>query len=269
MPGTSTWTGASADGNWNTAGNWSTSGGSSAPPASTDNVVISGGDRDITTNLNQSAITLASLKITDGFRYNIGDTSNALQINCSGDTNIVLAGQFIKINGTFSTASTAFTVTFKSQGEFSCTGAFVNLILGGFGTANITSGATVTDLHVNGPSVNAAYNATGFTFVCVGSGNLTTSRSIATIVGSTGRLITQLAAGITTRAVITPNFKLNHQASGTIVELETVNGSEFTPEGNVSGTVAITRLLRHSGSTFIREVGGINATISSERVVGR
>lgn len=268
MPGTSTWTGASADGNWSTAGNWSTSGGSSAPPASTDNVIISGGDRDITAGLNQSAITLASLKVTDGFRYNIGDTSNSLQINCSGDTNIVLAGQFIKINGTFSTASTAFTVSFKSQGEFACTGAFVNLIVGGFGTVTITSGATVTDLHVNGPNVNAAYNATGFTFVCVGAGNLTTGRSIATIVGSSGRLITQLAAAITTRAVVTPNFKFNHQASGTITELETINGSEFTPEGNVSGSVTVTRLLRHKGANVIRDVGGINATFTSERVVG-
>lgn len=267
MPGTSTWTGAAADGNWATVSNWSTSGGSSAPPASTDNVVISGGDRDITLSLNQSGVTLASLKVTDGFKYNIGDTSNALQINCSGDTNIVVAGQFVKINGTFSTASTAFTVSFQSQGEASLSGAFVNLILSGFGTVNITGSATVTDLHMNGPNVNAAYNATGFTFVAIGSGNLTTQRSFATLFGNSGRCITQSAAACTSRVVCGVNFKLNHQASGTITEMETFNGSEFTPLSNVTGTVAITRLLRHRSSNVVREVGGINATISSERVV--
>lgn len=266
MPGTSTWTGGAADGNWSTAGNWSTFGGSSAPPASTDNVVISAGDRDINAGLNQSAITLASLKVTEGFRYNIGDNSNALQINCSGNTNIVVAGAFVKINGTFNTASTSFTVRFKSAGQFAITGTILNLILGGFGTVDVTSGCAVTTIHVNGPTVTAAYNATGFSTVYVGSGQLTSSRNIGSGHGAQGRLITLSAAAFTGTFVAGPNFTVNHQSSGTVAGLVTFPGSKFTPESNASGSVTVTDLTRYNGSEFVRDVGGINVTVTTERV---
>lgn len=266
MPGQVTWTGGASDGNWATAGNWSASGGST-PPANGDSVTIGAGDRDITSGLNQSGVTLASLRITEGFRFNIGDSSNALQINCSGNTNIVVAGSFIKINGTFNTASTAFTVRFKSAGQFAITGTILNLLLGGSGIVDVTSGCTVTNIHINGPTVTAAYNATGFTGAYVGSGRLTTYRNIASGAGAQGRLLLLSSAAITGTFITTPMFEISHQSSGTVAGVIAFPGGTYSPEGNTAGTATVTELIRYTGSTVVRDIGGVNLTATTERVV--
>ena len=70
------WTGAT-DGDWSVAGNWSPSG----VPASTDDVIISAAYTvSITAGLNQSAVTLNSLTVEEGYSGAIGSKSADLQI---------------------------------------------------------------------------------------------------------------------------------------------------------------------------------------------
>lgn len=67
------WTGTSADGNWTTTGNWSTG----AIPVTGDDVTFDRTSDDITLNLDQSAVLLASLNITNSFQGTIGNEPDA------------------------------------------------------------------------------------------------------------------------------------------------------------------------------------------------
>ena len=58
-------------GDWSDTANWS----GATVPISTDDVTINQGNADIQTNLNQSAVTLASLTIGPGFSGSIGSTA--------------------------------------------------------------------------------------------------------------------------------------------------------------------------------------------------
>jgi hypothetical protein len=73
------WTLASGSGDWNNTANWS--GG--AVPVTGDDVLLFSGNANIDTNLNQSAVTLASLTIGMGFTGTIGTTSADLQISAT------------------------------------------------------------------------------------------------------------------------------------------------------------------------------------------
>ena len=70
------WTGAT-DGDWSVAGNWSPSG----VPASADDVILSASYVvSITAGLNQSAVTLNSLTVEQGYSGAIGSKAADLQI---------------------------------------------------------------------------------------------------------------------------------------------------------------------------------------------
>ena len=75
---TKIWIGTDVD--WATAGNWSPSG----VPASTDNVYLENSSQSITSGLNQSAVTLASLNIDQSFTGSLGNAAaGAMTINTS------------------------------------------------------------------------------------------------------------------------------------------------------------------------------------------
>lgn len=262
MPGTTTWTGASNDGNWSTAGNWSTSGGST-PPGALDDVVIPTGNMDISAGLT-TGLQYASLTVTEGFRFNIGTSSAPLLVTgVTGKTKIVVAGAFVKL-ATVTNALVDVTVVFRSRGAFSLTSGTATLLkVSGSGTVDIDASAVVTGIKINGPTVTAG-SGTAFTTATMGSGQLTTSRSIATFTGAQSRLITLGAAALSTSAIAGGGCTINHQASGTIASLELFTGSIFTPQSNVNSSFTITALYRHVGSTFEREWGGNQVTITNE-----
>lgn len=261
--GTSTYTGAAQDGNWSTAGNWT---GTNTPPTALDDVIVSGGDRDIVLGLSP-AVQYASLTVTEGFKFNIGTSSAPLVIaGVTGKTKIVVAGSFIKL-ATITNPIVAATVVFRSRGLFALSTtnatAVTALYASGAGTVDIDGAAAVTHIKINGPTVTAG-SGTAFTTAKIGAGQLTSSRSIGTFSGAQARLILQNAAAITTSATCGGGCTFNHQSSGTIAELEMFTGSSFTPQSNTNSSVTITLLYRHVGSNFEREWGGNTVTVTTE-----
>lgn len=67
------WVGTAADGDWNTTTNWS----GSVVPVTSDDVTIDRTTDNIVLNLDQSAVTLASLTITNSFEGTIGNAPDA------------------------------------------------------------------------------------------------------------------------------------------------------------------------------------------------
>ena len=67
------WIGTATDGDWNTTSNWSTG----SLPVSGDDVIIDRTSDTINLNIDQSAVTLDSLRITSGFTGQIGSVSTA------------------------------------------------------------------------------------------------------------------------------------------------------------------------------------------------
>lgn len=256
---TRNWTGAAQDGNFGTAGNWDTA------PVDGDSIVIATGDRDINAGLT-SGLNFVNVTITEGFRFNIGGAADALSVEgISGTLKVVVAGQFVKILCTGGTGPiVACTVVFKSRGLFSfSSGTMTTLHASGAGTVDISASAVVTNMRNNGPIVTAAAG-TAFTIFNIGAGQLTTSRSIGTFIGSQSKLITLSAAAISTAATVGNGCIFNHQASGTIASLETMQGSTFTPSGNTNAGFTVTALYRHTNSQVDREYGGVAYTITAE-----
>lgn len=259
---TRNWTGAAHDGAILTAGNWDTL------PTNGDSIVIATGSEDIVGGA--SGLNLVNVTVTEGFRFNIGDSANALTFTgISGTTKIVVAGAFVKIGCTGGVGPiAALTVVFRSRGAFSLsTGTATYCHTSGSGTFDITASGVVTTMRINGPTVTAAAG-TAFTTVTMGSGQLTTYRSIGTFIGSQCRLITLSAAAISTSATCGGGCTFNHQASSgasvSIASLEMLTGSIFTPQSNTNASFIITSLYRHLGSTFEREWGGNQVTITTE-----
>lgn len=77
---TKTWKGddATTPNSWSVAGNWD-----GGVPVNSDDVIIPAGSAAITAGLNQSAVTLNSLIVENGFDQNIGSTTGDLQIGTS------------------------------------------------------------------------------------------------------------------------------------------------------------------------------------------
>lgn len=102
------WTGGADDGNWSTAGNWNPN-----VPINTNDVTIGVGYVGITAGLNQSAVTAATLTITDNYKGDrIGSDSAALQFNTSGICQVASRTmRYCKLSGSF--------VTLKCLGMYS------------------------------------------------------------------------------------------------------------------------------------------------------
>ena len=160
------WTGAT-DGDWSVAGNWSPSG----VPASSDDVILSAAYTvSITAGLNQSAVTLNSLTVEEGFSGAIGSKSADLQIATdaltfegSGVAYIDLGSNAVDpvINGTatYSTGESGLYLTGTGIGTITCAGGGVSI-----GRAGTTSTVTEVrgisgDVHIGiGGTVTSSFN---------------------------------------------------------------------------------------------------------------
>lgn len=92
---TKTWKGddATTPNSWSVAGNWD-----GGVPVNSDDVIIPAGSLAITAGLNQSAVTLDSLIVENGFDQNIGSATADLQIGTSGFEFSALGGtQYIDL----------------------------------------------------------------------------------------------------------------------------------------------------------------------------
>lgn len=131
------------DGNWTNTANWS--GGS--VPVSTDDVFIANSSQDIITNLNQSAVALASLTIDATYTGKIGAASTYLQIDATtltigrqtGNVNATGSSR-LHLKGTYTTAVVLDTAVSSAD----------------TGYPPLCFAGTITTLHVRGGSVGIA-----------------------------------------------------------------------------------------------------------------
>ena len=253
------WTGAT-DGDWSVAGNWSPSG----VPASTDDVIISAAYTvSITAGLNQSAVTLNSLTVEEGYSGAIGSKSADLQIATdaltfqgSGVAYIDLGSNAVDpvINGTasYSTGESGLYLTGTGIGTITCAGGGVSI-----GRAGTTS--TVTELRGISGDVH------------VGIGGTVTNRFNfgASVVFDSTHTTLNLDAGTTTlkqsAAVTTANLDggvLHIDSACTITTLNLNNGGEFRASAGSDKT--ITTLNIEPGAVF--EYYPSNTTITNRNL---
>ena len=253
------WTGAT-DGDWSVAGNWSPSG----VPVSTDDVILSAAYTvSITDGLNQSAVTLNSLTVEEGYSGAIGSKSADLQIATdeltfqgSGVAYIDLGSNAVDpvINGTasYSTGESGLCLTGTGIGTITCAGGGVLI-----GRAGTTS--TVTELR----------GISGDVHVGIG-GTVTSSFNFgANIVFDSTHTTLNLDAGTTTlkqsAAVTTAHLDggvLHIDSACTITTLNLNNGGEFRASAGSDKT--ITTLNIEPGAVF--EYYPSNTTITNRNL---
>lgn len=145
---TRTWLGV--DGNWNNTSNWS--GGS--VPTNGDDVEFTSGSQSVTSNLNQSAVALNSLKITDEYSGAIGTSGGALQIDA---TDVYLAGQSATtgyyLDGTYTNVHVTDGITTSAAEGVVLDGAITTLRAYA-GKIAIADGADVTTIDTRGASTS-------------------------------------------------------------------------------------------------------------------
>lgn len=250
---TRTWLGASAD--WTSTSNWS----ASTVPVSGDDVVIASGSQDITTNIDQNGVTLASIRIGDHYSGSIGTASAKLIINAT-EMSYAGLGSANFIKGEFTTvtvldgAATSTMLDIEGaalSGTISSSGIGTLRCLGGRGTLNISAGALPAVEMVGASSLNLtiAAGCTGLLTVVMDSGTLTCPTSIATKATVLGGSLE--ISGTATAAEVEQydGATVKYTSSGTLTTLE-VFGGTFTMLDNTSATVAITNATIYEGATI-------------------
>jgi hypothetical protein len=142
------WTGA-ISGDWGVAGNWDT-----LVPVNGDDAVFSSGAVSVTAGLNQAAVALASLTITDEYTGAIGTSAGSLLIDA---TTMTLSGKSTTtgyyFDGTYTTVNLleGSTVTAAEGVELDGT---ITLVRAYGGKLAIATGAAVTTIDTKGGSAN-------------------------------------------------------------------------------------------------------------------
>lgn len=149
------WDGSAQDGNWSTAANWDTG----SVPVNADDVVFNGAAGAdsllaVTTGLNQAAVSLTSLKITDEYTGSIGTSSGALLIN---STTMTLSGKSTAVgyyfDGTYTTVNMLEGSTVTAAEGVVLDGT-ITLVRAYGGKLTIATTAAVTTIDTKGASAN-------------------------------------------------------------------------------------------------------------------
>jgi hypothetical protein len=248
------WSGddATTPNDWSVTGNWE--GG--VVPVSTDDVYIPAGSASITAGLNQSAVTLTSLTIEQGFDQNIGSSdgylqvgTSALSVDCDGGEQYIDVGAstpspVIENTGSSSSGTRAFNILGSAIGTLSVNGGSVGVAIAGDETSTVTTirlldgdlyvgeGTTLTTLYVSG---GAALQGCSSTTTEIHGGSIETIRS--------GTISTLNVYG----GSATPN------SSGTITTLNLYGGQcDFTQSG-VARTVTTTNVLAYDPADLLTD----------------
>jgi len=232
---TRTWAGddSTTPNSWSVAGNWV----ENSVPVSTDDVYIPAGSLDITAGLNQSAVTLNSLTIQQGYTGDIGSSAGYLQIGITSGSNVFITAsggtQFIDFG-----ASTT-DVSVMGTGGASTGNSALNIIGSALDVIDIASGnvgiarppgdtATVTTLRLRGGNL---YVADGVTLTTLElSGGSASVYSGGTTVEVFGGTVNLVEGAYTTVTVWDGTVK-----SGTVGTITTLNANGGFVDFSVSG----------------------------------
>ena len=205
---------------WSVTGNWQ--GGT--VPVSTDDVYIPAGSAKITAGLNQSAVSLSSLTIQEGYDQDIGSATGYLQIgtsslvvDSSGGQQFINLGSSsvspeIRGTGTAGTGERALNLLGSAIATLSVNAGSVGVAIAGDETSTVTtarvltgnlllgSGVTLTTLYQRGGSVDQRCASTtselqGGTLETSNSGTMTTANVYGgTLISNSSGTVTTLNA---------------------------------------------------------------------------
>jgi hypothetical protein len=222
---TVTWDGSANDGNWGTASNWDTG----AAPVTGDDVVIKSTNQNITAGLNQTAVDLASLTITEGYTGSIGNAGSSLTISCSGTVTITAKGT-IRLTAGSADITTLKVLAAGPEGFFLNGGTTTTVHSGPTGILNISADAVVTNYYGGGMTAIAGASGTAFTLVEIAAGSIYSDRTAATLrlLGDGCRAVIRRAAAISTAAYVGNGSTYQHNSSGTITLIWVYSGGVAT-----------------------------------------
>lgn len=256
------------DGNWTNTANWSTG----VVPGNGDTVYILGGIQNIATNLNQSAVTVASLIIGMGFTGMIGTSSTYLQIGAtnwtigvpqSGGASATGSGR-IKID--FGTAQFAGTILGTSNNSADAglepvrikgSNASNTLVMqaqggkAGVGTTSPTETATISEANISAGTLNYGFGVTWTTANVSAQGTFTSqSGAGTTLTTSPGATATVNGTGVITTANMGGATYLNNRSAGSVattVNLYPTGTADFS-QNSATGTIGT--LNHYKGGTW-------------------
>lgn len=271
---TRTWQDANND--WNSTYNWS----GSTVPVSNDDVVIDYGTKDITGSLDQSAVSLNSLKIKAGYSGNIGTPASPFKIGVNGAAptafEVSQTGSAIYYSGTF---TVELKVTNTNGGTF--------FLVGGSQTTS-TRGLTV------GPNANVQISNSFGTFagVIANAGGGLTIFSNAYVSGVTHEFIAgntlwnYLTASASSGALLTVGPKATVRVYGKYGTVATANvygnyiheatttitTANLYPSGTIRnggfGDFTITTQNQWQGSQSFEFAAAARTTITTRNLIG-
>lgn len=253
---TKTWTGAAGDNTWDTAGNWSPS-----APSAADDVLFNVGDSNVATG-PASAIALASLKITPGYRGSftgpvVLDTITLLSISGSGSyynlsAPVTTAYLYIPLGCTVAALGGTWTNTYAS---------------GAAGGKLYVNGATLTNRYCTDIDVEDSSGGSASTIVSITNGSYKTAKGPGTLTSDGGASITVTGTAAVTTATIGTRGTYNHQSTGTISTLNLKGYSRF-PCSGCKGSFTIGQLNLYPNAFINRNPPGVTVTISGETSFG-
>lgn len=268
MAETKYWTGGAGNGDAGTTGNWHTGN----VIANGDTFIWGEGDTNIIAFTGCSALTGVLVIVSSNYRGSFGTSSAALSYSSIASLNYAGKGAFAN----FGCGGTVTTATFGHS-----PGSTVNLssgtwtaIVNSLGPLNIEAATVVTTCRNLG-SLNAAYNATGFTTLILA--NASTAyiyRNSATTKIKTGSTLTQADSGVaaftsagTTLCEIESGATFRKLSGGTETLTEVFPGGKLSLSGNSGGTtgaITFTTINKWAGAVLqIYNVPGITVTITN------
>lgn len=248
-------------GNWSTASNWSTG----SVPVDGDEVVIDGRSTNaITSGLNQSAVTLASLRIDLSNAYNVGTATAPLQVGATicyigrDETSGATGSGASLVNIDFGSVQTACyvygspntgsdgiePVILKGTHASNVVHVYGGVV--GVATADPADVATVATLNVEGGRATCSNGCT-LTTVNQDAGTLFLEAAATTINQHAGTLET-IGSGAITTANVSGTARFN--STGTITTLN-VYGSGLADFSNNAAARTVTNASKFSNSARI------------------
>jgi hypothetical protein len=247
------------EGDWGTAANWTPSG----VPVSTDDVFFASGSQSVTGTLDQSAVTLDSLRIGNAYTGSIASSGAYLQINATV-LDFTSGGQECWIDGAIPTVTVLGGVSSPNMLQLKGDPDTLR-ILSGSGTVTLAStGTTLDELEVFGAdsiSVVVPNGVTSLDNVQVDSGNISIGASVSTLVTLIGGTlkVTDSATAVT---INQNGGTCDYQSSGTITTLNLFAGT-FTVQNNVATSLTISNATMHEGSILDLRNGLDNMTMTA------
>ena len=267
---TRTWLDVSGD--WEATANWS----DATVPVTDDDVVIGSGTQDITTNVDQNTVTLASLRIGDNYTGKIGTSSAPLKINSvdvsfagQGSANYI-RGEYVTVTVTDGAATPTMLDIFGAATSTPITsnGITTLRVLGGRGTINIQDG-TLTTLEMIGASstkITLASAVDNLANITMDGGTLETRTNIGTkaiVLGGTLKVLSTATAG---EIECYDGGDVKYNTSGTLTTLEMYGGT-FSLLDNTAATVAITNSTMYEGAIIRLDNSLQNVNLSNPMTI--